>query len=161
MASLWQQSQERAAKQMTSNDKQHKDCNLLCTTKFIKSCFMYSCDKHTDTSHAGSYQHHEPVNRVPKIGWASSILPTKLGSANSRSAAVQTVAGYHLELTSALHQATVPQQIHCSPESKTQITTEVLELLNKGAIVETQDTPQNFVSQMFLVEKKWVGGRDQ
>ena len=85
MASLWQQSQERAAKQMTSNDKQHKDCNFLCMTKFIKSCFMYSCDKHTDTSHAGFYQHHEPVNRVPKVGWASSILPAKLGSANSRS----------------------------------------------------------------------------
>ena len=85
MASLWQQSQERAAKQMTGKDKQHKDCNVFFTTKFIKSCFMYSCDKHTDTSHTGSYQHHEPVNRVPKIGWASSILPTKLGSANSRS----------------------------------------------------------------------------
>jgi len=77
MASLWQQSQERAAKQMAGNDKQHKDC----TTKFIKSCFMYSCDKDTDTSHARAYQHHELVNRVC---WESSILPPKLESVNSR-----------------------------------------------------------------------------
>ena len=84
MASLWQQSQERAAKEMT---RQHTDCSSLYgnATKFIKSCFIYSCDKHTNTSHTGSYQHNEPVNNMPKIGWASSILPTKLGGANSRS----------------------------------------------------------------------------
>jgi len=35
----------------------------------------------------------------------------------------------------------------------------VLELLNKGAIVETQQTPHNFVSQLFLVEKKDGGQR--
>ena len=86
MATLWQQSQEdRAAKEMTGRDKQHKDCTLLYATKVIKSCFIYPCDKHTDTSHTGSHQHHEPVNRVPKVGWASSILPTKLVGANSRS----------------------------------------------------------------------------
>jgi len=70
---------------------------------------------------------------------------------------LQTVAGYHLELISTSHPTRVPQQIHCSPESKTQIPTEVLELLKKWAIVDTQDTPQNFVSQIFLVEKKGWG----
>ena len=84
MASLWQQSQERATKKMT---RQHSDCYCLYsnTTKFIKSCFTYSCDKHTDTSHTGSHQHHEPVNIMPKIGWASSTLPSKLEIADSRS----------------------------------------------------------------------------
>ena len=72
---------------------------------------------------------------------------------------LQTVAGYQLELTSTLYQTRVPQQIHCSPESKLQITTEVLKLLNKGAIVETQQTPHNFVSQLFLVEKNDGGQR--
>jgi len=33
-----------------------------------------------------------------------------------------------------------------------QVTTEVLELLAKGAIAETQYTPQNFVSQIFQVQ---------
>jgi len=59
-----------------------------------------------------------------------------------------------LPITSTPHQTKVPQQIYCSPQSKIQITTEVLELLDKGTIVETQHTPQNFVSQIFLVEKE-------
>ena len=84
MARLWQQSQERAAEKMT---RQHTDCCTLYTntTKFIKSCSIYSGNKHTNTSYTGSHQHHEPVNNVQKTGWASSILPTKLGSANTRS----------------------------------------------------------------------------
>jgi len=43
--------------------------------------------------------------------------------------------------------------------SKLQITTGVSELLAKEAIAETQYTPQNFVSQIFLVEKKDEGQR--
>ena len=73
--------------------------------------------------------------------------------------ALQNVDGCQLELTSTPYQTRVPQQVHCSPESKLQITTEVLELLTKGAIVETQQTPHNFVSQLFLVEKKDGGQR--
>ena len=43
MTSLWQQSQERETKKMTT---QHKDCFCLYTnpTKFIKSCFTYLKD---------------------------------------------------------------------------------------------------------------------
>ena len=65
--------------------RQHTDCLYTNGTKFIKSCFTYSCDKHTNTSHTGSHQHYEPVNIMPKIGWASSTLPAKMGGANSRS----------------------------------------------------------------------------
>ena len=72
---------------------------------------------------------------------------------------LQTVAGYQLELTTTPYQTHVPHQIRCSPENKVQITTEVQELLDKGAILETQLTPQNFVSQIFLVEKKGGGQR--
>ena len=59
VTSLWQQSQERATKKMT---RQHTDCFCLYTnpTKFIKSCFTYLCDKHTNTTYTGSHQHHEP-----------------------------------------------------------------------------------------------------
>ena len=53
----------------------------------------------------------------------------------------------------------MPHQIKCSPESTVQITTEVQELLAKGAIVKTQLTQQNYVSQIFLVEKKDGGQR--
>ena len=82
MVCLGQQSQEGATEEMT---KQHKDCYSLYAnaTNFIKSHFSYSCDKHTVTPHTGSHQYYEPVNKVPKVGWASSILPTKLGGVNS------------------------------------------------------------------------------
>ena len=72
---------------------------------------------------------------------------------------LQTVAGYQLELTTTPYQAHVPHQIRCSPENKVQITTEVQELLDKGVILETQLTPQNFVFQIFLVEKRGGGQR--
>ena len=72
---------------------------------------------------------------------------------------LQTVVGYHLELTEAPTQERVPHQIRCSPESKSQITSEVQELLSKGAVVETLHSPGNFVSQIFLVEKQDGGQR--
>ena len=72
---------------------------------------------------------------------------------------LQTVAGYQLKLTTTPYQPHVPHQIWCSPENKVQITTKVQELLDKGAILETHLTPQSFVSQIFLVEKKGGGQR--
>jgi len=39
------------------------------------------------------------------------------------------------------------------------VTQEVQELLQKEAIVESYPSSQNFVSQIFLVEKKWGGQR--
>ena len=139
MAGAQQQSQERApTKEMTT------DCNSMFSTKFIKNGFIYSCVKHTSTLLTGVNQHNEPVNHVPKIGWASCILPTK-----------QTIAGYHLELTEAPAQDRVPHQIakvftrEQKPDS----------LRGSGALVQRgscRDTilPRNFMSQIFLVEKK-------
>ena len=82
MAGARQQSQERAPiKEMTT---QQTDCNSMFSTKFIKNCFIYSCGKHTGTLLTGVNQHNEPVNNMPKTGWASCILPIKLGGANPR-----------------------------------------------------------------------------
>ena len=79
MAGAQQQSQERAPiKEMT---RQQTDCNSMFSTKFIKN---YSCVKHTGTLLTGVNQHNEPVNNMPKTGWASCILPIKLGGANPR-----------------------------------------------------------------------------
>ena len=89
----------------------------------------------------------------------SGLLPFKLGSANtgpigpSNRGWLPTGANLHL------HQAREPHQIRCPSENMVQITTEVTELINKGAIIETQVTPQSFVSQIFLVEKNDGGQR--
>ena len=49
----------------------------------ITNHFSYSCDQHRNKLHRGSDQQYEPVNKLPKVAWASSILLTKLGGANS------------------------------------------------------------------------------
>ena len=72
---------------------------------------------------------------------------------------LHTVAGHQLDLTSPPRQAHVPQQIQTTTENATLITVEVAELLSKGAIVETQLSPNSYVSQIFLVEKKGGGQR--
>ena len=64
---------------------------------------------------------------------------------------LQTVAGYQLDLVSVPCQTHMPQQIHTTEENATLVTAE---LLAKGAIVETYPSPDNYVSQIFLVEKK-------
>ena len=72
---------------------------------------------------------------------------------------LQTVGGYQLDLIRSPYQPQVPNQIKTSQENSTLVTLEVMELLSKGAIVETQLTPDSFVSQIFLVEKKGGGQR--
>jgi len=44
--------------------------------------------------------------------------------------------------------------INCSVEESKMISTEIGELLSKGAVVETTPSQGSFVSQIFLVEKK-------
>jgi len=98
----------------------------------------------SNTLHIGSNQHHEPVYHMPKSGWASSILPIKLRSADSGPGVLQTVGGYWLELTKVPTQSRTPHKVRYSPESKSQITTEVLELLVKRAIVESKTSHPKF-----------------
>ena len=66
---------------------------------------------------------------------------------------IQTVAGYQLDLTSTPHQLRVPPEVKTSEEKAALVTLEVTELLEKGAIVETNLSADSFVSQIFLVEK--------
>lgn len=151
MAGAWQQSQERApTKEMT---RQHTDCSSMYSTKFIKNCFMYYCIKHTGALHTGFNQHNEPVNKLPKIGWASGILPTKLVLTQDQWV-LRTMAGYHLELTEAPTQVRPPHQLKCLPESRSQITLEVQELLTKELVVETQASPKISCLRFSLWKRK-------
>ena len=72
---------------------------------------------------------------------------------------LQTVAGYQLDLINAPCQTHMPHQIQTSTENATLITAEIAELLSKRAIVETLLSPDNYLSQIFLVEKKDGGQR--
>ena len=56
---------------------------ILYCKQFIKCCNQYS-GKGSSALCTGSHQHHEPVNRLPKIGWACSTFPSKLESAYQR-----------------------------------------------------------------------------
>ena len=67
---------------------------------------------------------------------------------------LQTVGGYQLELISIPHQVRIPHKIRCSSENMVLITTEVTELINKGAIIETQVVQQNFLSHNFFWWRK-------
>ena len=66
--------------------------------------------------------------------------------------ALQTVAGYKLDLLSApWHcQIHMPHQVQTTAENATLITTDVAELLSKGAIVDTspQLSPGSYMSQI-------------
>ena len=77
---------------------------ILCAKSFIKCCDQYSVTGFTSTSHTGSHKQHEPVNKLPKIRWASVTLPTKLGSVDSKSVGI-TNCGW---LPTGLNKCTVP-----------------------------------------------------
>ena len=116
--------------------------------------------KLTVSSLTGTYKQSGPVNSMSSAGWQSGVLPYKLEVLTQDHWVLQTVGGHQLELTTLPHQSSLPHTIKCSAEAMAQITTEVVELLSKGAIVETRVTPESFISQLFLVEKKG-GGRGQ
>ena len=134
--------------------KQHKDCFSLYANviNFSKSHFTNSCDRHTDTPHTCSHQH--PM-KCPRLTGSVACSPPNWEGLTQVQLVLQTVGGYQLELKTVPYQAYVPHQIKCSPDSITEITTEVLELQAKGAITETQLTKQNYVSQVR------VGGRKE
>ena len=110
--------------------------------------------KQTSTLFAGTHQHHEPANKLPASSWTSGLLHFNLGSANTGSMGPLNRGWLPTEANFHPYQARVPHSIRCPPENMPQITTEVMELINKGTIVETQVTPQSFISQIFLAEKK-------
>ena len=141
---------------------QHKDCFSLYANaaKFIKSHFTYSCHKHTETPHAGSHRYYEPVNRTPKVGWVSSILPSKLGGVNSGPVHISNCGWVPIRTDNS----SLPGP--CAPSNKV-LTRDHgannyrgLGTPGQKPIVRTQLTQQSYVFQIFLVEKR-DGGRYQ
>ena len=63
---------------------------------------------------------------------------------------LQAIIGYQLELTQKPHQARRSIEIYCSLEEQPKS----LKRLAKDAIIEAHLSPQSYVSQIFLVEKK-------
>ena len=59
---------------------------------------------------------------------------------------LQTVGGYQLDLLRTPHQDQIPNQIKTTQENLSLVTLEVVELLSKGAIVETQLSPHSLYS---------------
>ena len=66
---------------MTINSGTCTTNSVMCT-KFIKCCYTYAGNKHTDITLTGTHKHNKPVNKLPKIGWASGLLPIKLANIN-------------------------------------------------------------------------------
>ena len=88
---------------------------------------------------------------MPNIGWTSSTLPTKLRGADSRSMGTPNLGCIPTRTNNnPLPGPYVSHQMRCSPENEVQITTEVQELLDKGAILEdTTNTTELCVSIFF------------
>ena len=72
---------------------------------------------------------------------------------------LQSLVGYKLDLIQTPHQETKPAVLHHNQMDQALITEEVQELLAKQAIKEAQPSPNSFISQLFLVEKKGGGQR--
>ena len=89
----------------------------------------------TNISHTGSHKQLEPVNNL--VGRVSHYLPNWEVLTQDQWV-LQTVAGYHLDLLSTRFQTHMPHQMQTTNENAIFITTEVAELISKGAIVETQ-----------------------
>ena len=70
---------------------------------------------------------------------------------------LQAIMGYKLDLLQTPHQGRRSAVLHHSLTDQALITEEVQELLAKQAIKKTQISPNSFISQLFLVEKKGGG----
>ena len=96
---------------------------------------------------------------MPKAGWASSILPTKLESANPRPVGIAN-RGW---LPPGTNRDSNSGQ-NSSPDKMLTREQEPVNLGGFGAsvqrvVVETQAFPRSYLSQIFLVEKKDGGQR--
>ena len=144
---------------MTINSKHSVTYCFTLYKLSIKNCLAYSCVQLTVSSVTGTSKQSGPVYSMSSIGWQSRVLPTKLGSVNTGPMGPSNSGWVPFGTNSTPHKARIPHTIKCSAESMAQISTEVSELMLKGAIVEMQATLESFVSQLFLVEKKGGGQR--
>ena len=72
---------------------------------------------------------------------------------------LHAIVGYKSDLIQTPHQGNRPAVLRHNQIDQTLITEEVQELLTKQAIRESQLSPNSFISQLFLVEKKGGGQR--
>ena len=128
-------------------------CYIMCT-QFIKCCNQYSGKGFTSTLHTGSHKHHELVNNLPNIGWVCSILPPELEGVNRRPLGTPNRGWVSIRPCICPR---IPKLIRTTEENAALVTIEVMELLAKGAIVETNISADNFVSQW----KRRMEARDQ
>ena len=117
-------------------------------------------------SHPGVIQHLQQLTANMNMNITCSELagrlPSFLGNWSKLTEdpwVLQVVGGYQIEFLETPHQSYAPQEVQVSLEMQSQISEEIVELLSKGAIEEAQLSPQSFVSQIFLVEKKDGGFR--
>ena len=115
--------------------------------------------QHIGILYTGSNQHNEPVNHISKIGWASCILPTKLGGVNSRPMGTADCGwlppgvdrgpntGHSASANEMFTREQEPYRLRASGA-----------LVQRGSCRDTSP-PENFMSQIFLVEKKDRGLR--
>ena len=94
---------------------------------------------------------------MPNTGWTSSTLPTKLRGADSRLMGTPNLGWIPTRTNNnPLSGPYVSHQMRCSPENEVQITTEVQELLYKGAILgDTTNTTELCVSNFFWYKNEW------
>jgi len=97
---------------------------------------------------------------LPKTGWHVAqffqnwkVLTKPLGTSNRGWIPITSCIHPTSISGSTPHQFQVPL-IKTSEENAALVTLEVTELLAKGAIVETNLSADNFVSQIFRIEKK-------
>lgn len=67
---------------------------------------------------------------------------------------LQVVQGHHLELIRTPVQGSQAREINMSDKIRVQVGSEVLKLEQKGAILESESIPGQFVSSIFAVPKK-------
>ena len=66
---------------------------------------------------------------------------------------LQTVAGYQIEFDACPIQRIVPKEISFSDSQKELVSNDIQSLLEKGAIVPSQDEKDQFISSIFIVPK--------
>ena len=127
---------------------------FMCTTN--KKLYPYSGSSAIYTI---ANTAHESVTHMPSIGWKGGTFPGKLGNVDQRSVGITNRGWLPARTVETPCQTSYPHPMMVSKEEQAQITIEVVGLLAKGAIQETQLLPESFVSQIFLVEKKDGGQR--
>ena len=92
-------------------------------------------------------------------GRKTKILFRKLRKINSRCEYFVIVQGFKIPFSKTPFQFGTPQLARVNQEERLQINSEIKEMLRKGAIQQVKSEPGEFLSNLFLVNKKAGGHR--